>query len=455
MTNGNLKARITASTLKSIKARKAEWFIKDTQIQGFQIKVLPSGKATYQVEARLGGKGRVKKFKIGDVSTLGVEEARERAKQALNDIRNGNDPHAKKHKELYEGMTLEMLLEDYINRPHKKLKERTIKDYTNYVDYHFGGWKAKRVKDITKYEIKDWYDSGSKTPTYTHSAFRALKALMNYAIAIDVIETNPCDFVTKRGVYSQKKRSTHLEPQEDLGKFLKAFTEFDFQKDSQKCARDLIILMLTTGLRFSEARKIKFEDVDLEKKLVTIRNTKNHKDHIVPLVALTFTLFRKRFELNETENEDYVFRIRGNKTKSKYVTDIRKTLNAICDKAGVKRVTPHDLRRTFASTLNNVGVGFVDVKALMNHSDRDVTLMYIQNNFEKLRNYLMAAVAYYDKKIKVPENIKAGWSEQGTDMIQSAIYGNVQPEFDPINPQDFDLEQKASLERDYWYGTDA
>ena len=108
--SGNKHVKITKSTLQTLKPRDKEWFVKDTQQKGFQIKILPSGSTIYQVESRMGGTGRVKKFKIGRVQDIELADARDRASEALDKIRSGIDPLEEKRKLIHEGMTLQEVL---------------------------------------------------------------------------------------------------------------------------------------------------------------------------------------------------------------------------------------------------------------------------------------------------------------------------------------------------------
>ena len=452
----NKHIHITESSLKSLRRRDKPWFLKDTKISGFQIKINPSGKSSYFVEARLGGTGKVKRFKLGNVFDLTLADARILATENLALIRAGQDPQALKRARIYEGMLLHELLDSYLKHAQSRdYKARTISDYRRHFKKHFSKWKNKRVQDLSKHEILDWYSAGYKTPTDTDNAFRCLNAVLNYAVGLEVIELNPCTLINKtRARYKRNERTRHLELDGNLGRFLTAFIQFDYQKDSQKTARDIILLMLTSGLRFDEARKIRFSDVDLKlaNPKVFIPDTKNRRDHYVPLVPLTFTMFRYRKEKYRDTNSDYVFRIKGGRTKSPYVTDIRKTINGICDSAAIDRISSHDFRRTFSTVLNEVGVGFADVQALMNHKSKNVTLMYVQNNLPKLRQHIEKVVKFYDQQIVIAENPSNGWSETGTNVIQSSLYNNVEAEFDPLVEDMLPNKLLDCQTRDYWYG---
>lgn len=95
---------------------------------------------------------------------------------------------------------------------------------------------------------------------------------------------------------------------DDIGKFFKAFITHKFVKDSERVARDLILLILTTGLRSIEARGLQWKHVNFERKIFTIPDTKNRLDHTLPMVPLTYSLLRYRQE--HGEDSEYVFRIK-------------------------------------------------------------------------------------------------------------------------------------------------
>jgi integrase len=70
---------------------------------------------------------------------------------------------------------------------------------------------------------------------------------------------------------------------------------------------------LFTGLRRTEAATLKWEDVDLEGKVLTIRSevTKNHHEHRLPLSEFLCALLKQR--KSKTQGSEYVFPGRDNK----------------------------------------------------------------------------------------------------------------------------------------------
>jgi len=442
--------QITSATLRTLNPSDADWFVRDSNVKGFQIKVPPSGNAVYQVEARLGGTGKVKKFKIGNVSDLSLDDAKEQASIALTKIRQGVDPLKEKRAETHEGRTLRELVELYIET--QDLKPRTIEDYKRAASKRFSGWLDKRVKDIAKHEVLDWYvRNKEKAGTQTDQAFRFLNALMNFAIGMEIIAENPCVLVSRTRVrHRSVARHSHIDLGEDIGKFFSAFIDYPFNKDSERVARDIILLILVTGLRSNEAKTIKWEYVDFDRRKIKIPDTKNRRDHVIPMIPLTYALLRYRAK--HSENSEYVFRIKKSSNASaKHVTDFRKTLSNICKRAEIPIVTPHDLRRTFATVLNSLGVGYADLQHLMNHKARDVTSgVYIQPNLGNMAIILHRVVNFYDRKIPFYDRGQ-GVSQFTSGVLAHSLYGygDASPEA-LVDPREEDVNWKKHDDHLLW-----
>ncbi|MDB5492112.1 MAG: hypothetical protein JWO78_1961 [Micavibrio sp.] len=432
MTSIRGRVRITESLLKALSTKPASFVLCDAEQKGFQVKGYPSGHMVYQVEARLGGTGANKKFKLANYADIPLLEARERARGALDFIRQGIDPLQQKRKRTHEGMSLKDLIDDYLSK--RALKPRTVQDYRYFASHQFRPWLNRRVSDITSHEVLDWYHRGASSPTHTEGGFRFLNSLMRYAIALEVISQNPCEKVTLSGMrYRIKRRKTHVEVNTDLSKFITALATKPYQRDSEKVARDCILLILITGLRSQEARAIQWKHVDFERRCFTIPDPKNHEDHTIPFTLLINSIFRFRWE-NRTKSP-YVFRLLNDK-KSPYVTNFQKTLNNICTLAKVPRVTPHDVRRTFATLLNSEDVGYADLKMLMNHKSKDITAgVYIQPDINKLRVILNKLCWRLDLMFPffLVEN---GYSPYAKDTLSSYIYGRGNPIPSPVSEAD-------------------
>ena len=407
-------------------------------LRGFQIRVQPSGNAVYWAEARFGGGlGGNKKCQVGRVDEVDLTEARERARGALDKIRNGIDPLAEKRAQAHEGKTLRQLIADYYAC--RDLKPRTRKHYEYLATNYFKGWMDKRVADITLHEVRDWYLRIKGKPGDANGASRLLSSLMIYAISQEIITRNPCLVLSAgRMRHSLRARERHIES-DDLGNFFKAMVDFNYVKDSEVVARDVILLIITTGLRSAEARTLKWEDVDFKRGKIIIPDTKNGLNHTVPMTPLTWSMLKYRKE--HSEGSVYVFRIKGSSnTKSGCVTSFQKTLANICKRAGITAVSAHDLRRTFSTVLNLLGVGFLDHKKLMNHKSKDITSHYAQPDIKNLRGHLERVVDYYDKTFPSMA-ADSGFTMYNSGALQYKLYG--QGEFIPVELSQMEAEDQA------------
>jgi len=143
--------------------------------------------------------------------------------------------------------------------------------------------------------------------------------------------------------------------------------------------RPLLETALATGMRKSELFNLKWTDIDFEQDTVTVQSkedwhTKNYKARAL---ALTPRLRRVLIEQRRDQevqgfNSEYVLTYEGRKL----LATVKKSLKTVLRKAGLKNVTLHTLRHTFASQLCMAGVSLKAVQELMGHASFETTLQY-------------------------------------------------------------------------------
>jgi integrase/recombinase XerC len=139
--------------------------------------------------------------------------------------------------------------------------------------------------------------------------------------------------------------------------------------------RTLVITLFHTGIRAAELANLKVSDivqVGGHWKL-HIREGKGMKDRVIPLTSLCReTLERWQAEGWERAN-DYLFTYCGRRWAASAVTNNIRKLGA---KLGLRGMTPHRFRHTFAVALLNYGVREAALQKLMGHGSLDMTLVY-------------------------------------------------------------------------------
>ena len=205
---------------------------------------------------------------------------------------------------------------------------------------------------------------------------RVLRALFNFAAANyevagkALVLDNPVKRLSRtRAWFRVDRRETLIKPLQ-LRPWMDAVLGLD-----NGLARDYLQLVLLTGLRRSEALGLQWEDVDLLGRTLTVRGTKNHRDHTLPmsdyLAALLGVMPR---------HGAYVFQ--GPRGR---LDNLRFALEEVARRSGVPFCI-HDLRRTFATIADSLDIPGYAVKALLNHkSGSDVTAGYVVPSVERLR----------------------------------------------------------------------
>lgn len=148
---------------------------------------------------------------------------------------------------------------------------------------------------------------------------------------------------------------------------------------NNETTRDYLHLILFTGLRRSEASRLKWTDIDFKDKTLTISETKNHQVHTLPLSFFLYELLTRRYEAKDSP---YVF---PSESERGYLIEPKTAVKRVCELSGVT-FTLHDLRRTFITIAESLDIPGYALKRLLNHKDpNDVTAGYIVSDVERLR----------------------------------------------------------------------
>ncbi len=143
----------------------------------------------------------------------------------------------------------------------------------------------------------------------------------------------------------------------------------------------LVNLMLTSGLRVSEAVSIKVEDINLDDKLLKVRSNKANRDRLTILSSKVVDDIRQ-YLINRKEGNPYLFPIRDSHITIKLP---QKMIKQAARKANLdKRIFCHALRSTFARTLLDNEVDLSTVKELLGNNSFNGNV-YSQAYTEKLK----------------------------------------------------------------------
>jgi integrase len=357
-----MRVTITESIVKNTK----EGFIRDDRVIGFALRVTVSGFRSFVAEGRV--KGLMRRFVIGPADRFTVAEARAKARQILADMSRGVDPQTARKASRERSMTLGVMLDDYLEA--RSVKASTAQRYRGAVQRTLGDWLNKPIAEITPAMVRLRYETLSKRSiSEANNAMRVLRAVSRRAAIVlperadgtPAIKAIPTTGIA--GAWETlERRNTLLEPAE-IGPWLQGV-----EKVASERSKRALMTLLLTGLRIQEALGLQWKQVDEGRRRLTITDSKTggFAKLIGPRLADMFAAWR----------------LSGNQSGLVFegVNDLRAALDSVV-KNGGKAITPHDLRRTYASFAERAGIPFTTLKVLLNHSTRgNVTMGYVQVN---------------------------------------------------------------------------
>lgn len=362
-------------------------YFNDTKIKGLQLAITDKGTMTFVVYRRIDGKPT--RVKLGGYPDMSPETARKEAYKVLGDIAKGENPAANKRAERAQTVTLLDAFETYVDLKRHHLKEKTLYDYQKLMDRALKDWHKKRLIDITKAHVqrKHLQLTTNSGGNYANAAMRVLRAVFNFAQhqyedaqGIPQIPVNPVDILSKTKTWHRTKpRDTYIQPHE-LPAWFTAVNTLKQEGISSVAhtVGDYLLVLLFTGLRRQEGAKLAWADVSLEGKTLTVRDTKNHTDHTLPLSDFLHALLSERFKHRDS---DFVFPGSGDKG---YLIEPRNYVATVVSLSGVN-FTLHELRRTFSTIVSRLDINAYKQKRLLNHKASDVTAGYTPIDIEQLR----------------------------------------------------------------------
>ena len=152
--------------------------------------------------------------------------------------------------------------------------------------------------------------------------------------------------------------------------------------------RLIIKFIYSTGVRVSEVVKLQIKDLDLDRRLCYIRQSKGKKDRVV-VIAETLVDELKDF-IQTKIAQDYLFSSQAGGPLT--VRTVQKILKNATHKAGIKKdFGVHSLRHSFATHMLESGINIRYIQALLGHKRLETTQIYTKasnHNLTQLRNPL-------------------------------------------------------------------
>jgi integrase len=383
-----MRGKINKRSVDALRPRAKEYLLWDSELRGFGVKVTPEGRKVYLIQYRMGGRGfPTRRFTLGTHGHLTPDAARTAAENRLHDVRHGVDPMAEK--KAAKSDTVDQLIKDFVKS--RKVKgQRSIDETERLLNREvLSKWKGRPVGSITRGDVNNLIDdiSGRGASTMANRTLSHLKTMFNWAADRGTIKDSPCKGIDAPHQEVSRER-THTTS--ELMEIWKAADAMGYPFGPA------IKLLILTGQRREEVAGMRRGELDLEACIWTLpgHRTKNGKAHDIHLSALAVEVIKS---IPEKKGVDLVFSTTGEtpisgwgRAKATIDAKIYNARQEAATKAGsdaqaapMDHWTFHDLRRTFATGLNNLHVLPHVADRILNHvSKKKGGVMAVYNRAE-------------------------------------------------------------------------
>ena len=135
------------------------------------------------------------------------------------------------------------------------------------------------------------------------------------------------------------------------------------RKSPNPCLYDIVVLALSSGMRYSEIMNLTWADVDVDRAVITLQNTKNGERRAVPLVGFALERMKERGRIRRLDNS-HVFPA---PRKTGEPINIKTSWTNAVKAAGIDNFHFHDLRHSAASYLAMNGATVAELAEIMGH----------------------------------------------------------------------------------------
>jgi len=368
----------------------------DAKLKGFGLRVTPSGQKTWTVLYRVPTQRWVRRMTIGTLPPMSLAKARKRAKDALSLASLGQDPAAAKRTTREQTRhTVKALFGAY--ETHAAVR-REAGEFRSWPQIQrslerdvLPLWGSRPVTEIRRRDVIELVTKKALAGRTAANRLQAhLSMLFAYGVEADWLPANPAAGIRKhseqprtrvltdddlRTLWTELEADTAIE----LARGTTAKTRRVMPAETGQTLRELFQVLLLTGQRLGETSRMKWTDVDLDAKRWTIpgTDTKNGHPHRVPLSEPAHELLTARQEAAHPL-ATFAFPSGPNLNSSAWVWS-KRTAAVFAAKTGVA-FTAHDLRRTVATEMGELGIDADTIGLVLNHRKPGVTTRHYDHS---------------------------------------------------------------------------
>jgi integrase len=334
-------------------AGKSEHIEFDDEMHGFGLRIRKGANGEHRTliaQYKIGAKHR--RITLGNVAKVNFEHARREAKKIFGRVANEQDPamdRAEARK--VASHTLDAAITKYLEARKNDMRPSTQEQVKHHLETLWKPLHSLALGGITRAHVAPVVSAVAKErgPVAANRARANLSAFFGWAMGEGLCDHNPVVGTNKQTEDGPRDRALSMA---EAAQVWLAAPDSDYGR--------IVRLLLLTGCRRDEIGGLRWSEIDLEARAITLpgERTKNGRPHIIPLSEPATAILASA---NRRADRDPVFGLGADGfsgwSKSKAALEVKLA----------EEWTLHDLRRTAATRMADIGVQPHVIEALLNH----------------------------------------------------------------------------------------
>lgn len=322
--------------------------IPDGLLPGLYFLVQPSGVKSWAVRFRVNGKPT--KLTLGRFPAIELSKARELARNKLEAVAKGNDPAAERRAAKRTRQVIALpttvggLCDLYVER-HLKPNIRRWENAKGEIDNHIRPRIGNlALAALTRAHVREMTrEIGEAFPVAANRALARLRAVLNWAVAEDLVEAN---------VAAGIKRPTREMPVDRILSDAELRAIWTASSGLKYPAREFARLLILSGQRRDDVRLMHRDEIDFGSRawVIPADRYKGRRSHLVPLSEAMAEIIEG---LPFRDSGGYALSLDGGE---RAYSNVQKPKAALDKAAELTAWTWHDLRRTMRTGLSRLGI---------------------------------------------------------------------------------------------------
>jgi integrase len=383
--------RLDAKTVAvlTLDGKKDDIFFDNTLTGfGFRLRLGAGGKVLRSWVAQYRRAGASRRMLIGNADVLSAEQARDKAKKVLAAVALGEDPQADKaERRGKDRQTVKAVVDDYLADRESDWRGASARENRRYLTGpYFAPLHSMAIDKITRRDVASRIIAVKREhgPIVAGAARAKLSAFFVWCMRQGLAELNPV---------------IGTDPPKSAAPRERVLSDAELAAVWNNCGSDdygrIVKLLILLGQRRQEVGGVRWSELDLDAGTWTLpkERAKNGKAHTLPLMPMALGIIRA---VPQMATRPQLF---GSRSSGGFTAwDLGK--QALDKASGVTAWTPHDLRRSFATRLCDLGIAPHVVEQILNHQSGHRSGIVGVYNKSRYEREVRAALAMWEDHIR-------------------------------------------------------